>query len=160
MTATDATELKNRVGLSTGKFLLLTLATAGFYSYYWLLTNNAVISEVTRKHVVSSSYMLTLIGLLGWGSYFGGVAGESVPVAVLSLLLMLSGVVMSVIWSFRAKDALRSYAATFGIDYKMNSFYTLVLQYLYISYCINELPEEQSRLRMFVQHAAAPANPV
>lgn len=150
----ESIDLKQQISLPTGTFLLLTFATAGFYAYYWMLKHTPLISTAARKPIASETYLLTLIGLMGWGAYVANLEINA-GTALLALLAMLAAVVMAVVWSFRSKDALRAYAASaYGIDYQMNSFYTLIFGYLYINYCINEIPEEQARLSAFVQRSA------
>lgn len=149
-------DLKQEINLPTGKFLLLTIATAGFYAYYWLLKNTSVISNAAKTPITSEAYLFTLTGLAGWGAYVTSL--EPAPaIAGVAFLVSLAAAVMIIVWAFRAKSALRSYAATVhGLDYQMNSFYTFIFGYFYINYCINEIPEEKARLRAFAQRTANP----
>lgn len=153
MTENTPIDLKQRIGLPTGTFLLLTIATAGFYALYWLVRNTPLIAEAGRRPIVGEAYLLVVAGLFGWGGMLGQY-GETA--ALLGGLLSLAGAVMGIIWAFKAKDALVSYAATtYGIDYRMNGFYTFIFGYFYINYCINEIPEEQARLHAFVNRVAS-----
>jgi hypothetical protein len=147
-------DLKQRINLPTGKFLLLTIATMGFYAYFWILKHTPLLREASGKPIASEAYLVTTVGLASWGGVFGPSTNETV--ALLGVAMLIAAFVMLVVWAFRAKDALRAYAAaSYGIDYPMNAFYTLIFGYFYINYCINEIPEEQARLRTFAQRQAA-----
>lgn len=152
----QAIDLKQRINLPTGTFLLLTIATVGVYAYHWLLKNTPLLEAASRKQITTEAYLVTAIGLLGWGGAFAG-ADASAAMAGLGALGVLAGAIMLIVWAFKAKDALRAYAAqAYGIDYQMNSFYTFIFGYFYINYCINEIPEEQARLHAYVQRSANP----
>jgi len=154
MTDTTPVDLKQHINLPTMKFLLLTIGTAGFYAYYWLLKHSPVIAAAGRKPVATETYLLVLVGLAGWGESLA--AADTVRAQLIGLVLVLASLVMLVMWAFRARDALRSYAAaTYGIDYRMNSFYTFLFSYFYINYCINEIPEEQARMHAYVNRVNA-----
>lgn len=154
MTEIEPIDLKQRMGMPTGKFLLLTVATAGFYAFYWLFKNTPIIAAAGRRDVATETFLLVLVGLMGWGDIL--MAGDGEGIVMAGLVLVLAGSVMTIVWAFRAKSALMSYAAaTYGIDYRMNSFYTFIFSYFYINYCINEIPEEQARLQAFVNRVPA-----
>jgi len=145
---TKITELKDRINIKTGNFVLLSFATAGLYPLFWIWENSKHIDEVTETKTIDNVYLLWLIACYGWSTVL--------YVEDIKELLFLSGVfslvsgVLCVVWAFRVRRALQNYALNeYGIYLQMNRFYTVFLNLYYINYCINDLPEVLRKQQVF-----------
>lgn len=72
---------------------------------------------------------------------YGYDSTGDILLAIRGLLSVASGV-MYVVWAFKARTALRYYALNaFRFDLKMNTFYTVLFNVFYITYCINDMQQ-------------------
>ena len=141
----DINELKSRVNSKTLHVWMLTLATAGIYIIMWLQKNNAIIKDVTKKNVISDSFIIWYAALLGYGMVLTGYK-DTVAIALLATTSTLGASVLLIIWAFKARSALQQYALeNFKLDLKMNAFYTFLFNILYVNYCINALEEDKKK---------------
>lgn len=141
----NITDLKDSHGHTTGKLLLLTLATGGIFVLIWLYVNNSKFETITKCKIASTNFILWIIACSGITSYLNSVTTDE-TILLLSLLIAIAGWILIIMWSFNAKKAIETYALTeFKLDPKMNSFYTVLFGYFYICYCTNDLPNEMRK---------------
>lgn len=134
------TELKDTVNTKTLNFLLLTIATGGIYPILWMYRNSPKIASITKKELSSETFLIWLAVCVGLGGALTG-SGEAI-LDLISGILAIAGVVLYVVWGFKAKSVLQEYALhEHKIDLRMNGFYTFMFNVYYINYCINDLPE-------------------
>lgn len=147
----DIEELKNETRITTGKMVLLTIATSGLFPLLWLWRHQPAIDRVTGTKTASNAYLLWLAACVGFY-----LSLSSNP--LIGLVPALALTVLYVIWAFRAKTALQDYAArAHGLDLRMNAFYALIFTCYYINYCINDLPEAQRRQQALAGHLRGPS---
>jgi hypothetical protein len=139
---TNAADLKIHFNMSTGFLVFLQFITIGIFPLVWLYRNAKKANEIVGAELVNETFLIAQI-----------------IVTILSLLLIwtdYSGFfsfatgVLWIVWAFKARRVLMAYAATLGIDLRMNRFYTIIFTLFYVLYCINDLPvlaERQSNLR-------------
>ncbi|MCL1066444.1 hypothetical protein L2735_06430 [Shewanella olleyana] len=137
-------ELPEKINTKTSRLFWLTVFTGGIYPIIWLFAKYPKMDEITSIRTADDSFVLSIAVCFG----FGGVLSHSEFgfIGAIGTLLLTAAFFLYVFWSFRARAALQDYAhVNFGIDFKMNKFFTVVLNIFYINYCINQLPEEQQK---------------
>lgn len=153
MTEPAITSLKNRLNTSTWHLVLLSLVTNGIYSLMWLYKHQDTIMQETGQRFSSRTLIIWMavcagVSVLlrltfpvqtdGYG-YDNSAADVMQGVA---MLISLAWCVLTIVWAFKARAALRQYAlTTFRFDLRMNAFYTVIFNVFYIMYCINDLPQ-------------------
>ncbi|MBL5945850.1 DUF4234 domain-containing protein [Enterobacter asburiae] len=159
MTEFNINSLKNKLNTPTLHMALLSVVTNGIYPLMWLYKHQDTIMQETGQRFSSRtlviwmaicagcSVLLRVLFALQMGEYgyeYGEYRHRSHADAMqtLAMLLSLAWCVLAVVWSFKARAALRQYALnTFRFDLKMNPFYTLIFNMFYIMYCINDMPQ-------------------
>ncbi|WP_372881388.1 hypothetical protein [Psychromonas sp.] len=138
------TELKDTIDTKTINLVLLTIATGGIYPILWMYKNHSVLESITKSKISDSTFIIWLAVCVGLGSVLAGTGEEALD--IIAGLLTLGSWALYVVWAFKAKTALQSYALNeHKIDLRMNGFYTFFLTIYYINYCINELPEAKRK---------------
>lgn len=138
------TDLKDAVNTKTLNLVLLTIATGGIYPILWMYRNTAKISSITGRLVCNDVFVIWLAVCVGLSGAFVGTGEEALD--VISLILSLAGVVLYIVWAFKARTSLQEYALNeYKIDLRMNGFYTFLFNIYYINYCINDLPEAKRK---------------
>lgn len=137
-------DLKDSLATSTGKLVLLTLATAGLYPIIWVTLATRQIQSVTQKAVVGTAFPIAMTAAFGWAAILSSARDRDISEFASGLSLGVA--VLYIVWAFKAKKVIEEYAVTqHRVDPKMNSFYTFFLNVFYICYCINDLPNEQRK---------------
>lgn len=136
----NVNELKDTTNTKTLNLFLLTLATAGIFPLLWLYKHNSDIERITNTLIASNTFVIWIAVCVGLGAALTGT-GE-VTIELVAAIFSLASAVLYVVWVFKAKAALQSYALNeLNIHLKMNGFYTFLFTLYYINYCINDLPE-------------------
>lgn len=144
----DINTLKNMLNTKTLNFVLLTIATGGIYPMMWLYLNQRKMTEELKNDFIAKDYPLWLAVVtgLGWLLSDVGIAINSHDVTIFDLmarLLSLASGIMLIVWAFKAKTALQTYALNeFKFELKMNPFYTFIFNVYYVVYCINDMESE------------------
>lgn len=139
--------MKNSMNTKTMNFILLGLVTGSIYNILWMNKATQVISDTTKTNLVDSTYIIWLSVCLGLSYLLSGTGDDMMN--GLSAILVIAGLVLQIVWAFKAKTALTQYVLhEHRIDLKMNVFYTVILHLFYINYCINHLPEEERKQRI------------
>jgi len=140
----DISALKERNNIKTLHLFLLMLITMGLYSIVWIHKTQASIEEITKIKTMSFSYFIWYLALLGIGSFAQGLG--NLDVILLGNVLLVASGLLVIIWVFRARGALRTYAlAEHNFELRMNVFYTLLFLDYYVNYCINDLPAAKEK---------------
>ncbi|WP_256590946.1 MULTISPECIES: DUF4234 domain-containing protein [unclassified Pseudomonas] len=63
----DISTLKEKINIKTFPFILLTLITAGLYSYIWLYKASTAVEEVTHIKVMSTTFLIGYLAFMGMG---------------------------------------------------------------------------------------------
>jgi hypothetical protein len=134
----NASDLKKEMNMTTGMLVLLNIITLGIYPVIWMYKHAKVANAIVGDQLYSDLFVtvqavLVVLNVLclftGYGSIFGLIAG-----------------IVWVIWAFKAKNILTTYAAKqLGIDLRMNSVWTFFFTVFYVQYCINDLPNAAAR---------------
>jgi hypothetical protein len=136
----DISSLKDRNNLTTLNLFLLVIVTAGLYLIVWMYRTNSAVEDVTKIKIVSSSYFVSYLALMGIGGLLVDLGTQDI--VLLGSLLLLTSSILGVVWCFRARDALREYAQNeHQFELLMNWVCTLLFSFYYVNYCINDLPE-------------------
>lgn len=156
MTEPAITSLKNRLNTSTWHLVLLSLVTNGIYSLMWLYKHQDTIMQETGQRFSSRtliiwmaicagvSVLLRLTFPVQTDGYDYGYSDNNAADVMqgVAMLISLAWCVLTIVWAFKARAALRQYAlTTFRFDLRMNAFYTVIFNVFYIMYCINDLPQ-------------------
>lgn len=153
---TSITELKDAVNTKTLNLVLLTIATGGIYPILWMYRNSPNISSITKKFICDETFIIWLAVCLGLSGMLSGTGEEVVD--FISGILAIAGVVLYIVWGFKARSALQEYALhEHKIDLRMNGFYTFIFTIYYINYCINDLPEDKRKQEILSGHQSTPA---
>ena len=140
-------ELKDKLNTKTLNFVLLGLVTGSIYNILWMNKATQIIAESTKTKLVDNTYIIWVSVCLGMSYLLSGTGDEIV--SILSGILTIASMVLHVVWAFKARAALTSYALNeHRIDLKMNAFYTIIFHVFYINYCINDLPEAERKQRI------------
>jgi hypothetical protein len=138
-------ELKDSINTSTLTLVLLTIATMGIYPMMWLYRQVPVLSRVTQKPLVNDSYIIWIGVCVGIGGIFTGSGDEDLE--AFAGLLIIAANVLYIVFGFKAKRVLEDYSReAFGIELKMNAFYTFAFNLYYANYTINKLATLQPKL--------------
>ncbi|MXV44433.1 hypothetical protein GS501_05145 [Saccharibacter sp. 17.LH.SD] len=141
-------EIKQKNNLGTGKFLLLNLVTLSIFSLERISVMTSLIESFSGEKISSEKFKITLQVIT---SFYILLSGENTfnRNAFIGLLLQLLSFVlwgMFAYWSFQAKREIEIYSVKeLGFSYKMNSFYTILFNVLYINYCLNDLADENMK---------------
>jgi len=154
MTIHSVTYLKEKLNISTLNLVLLSVATGGIYPLMWLYRHQDSIMEETGRPFSSRSlviWMAVCFGLAAFlrplfpvevDQYGYGYDSSSETIAAIISLISFAGMVLFIVWSFKARAALQHYALTqFHFELKMNPAWTILFHVFYICYCINAMPE-------------------
>ena len=140
----DISTLKEKINIKTFHFLLLSMLTLGLYSYVWLYRVSTAVEEVTRTKVMTETFLVGFLTLSGLGTLL-----IVIPVAYteeLSLLWNVTTLLVSLVWCFRVRRAIRAYAlAKYNFEPPMNRVYTVLFVFCHINYCINALPDDKKK---------------
>lgn len=135
--------LKNLFNISTGILVLLQIVTLGIYPLVWLARRKHAANAIVGDELVSETFMVTIIVLTALSLLL-------IPTGFSSLFSLAVGI-MWIVWSFKARRILQTYAATqCQTALRMNSLYTFFFTVFYVNYCINDLPhitQRQTALR-------------
>lgn len=139
--------LKAKIDTKVTKFVLLSVVTGGIYPMMWLYLNQPKLTEETKNEFVAKDYPLWLAIVTGFGwllSEIGiAISDDMTAFDYIANLLSLASAAMIIVWAFKAKKALQTYALNeFKFQLKMNSFYTFIFNIYYITYCINNMESE------------------
>ncbi len=166
----DISALSKKINTSTLHFALLSLVTGGVWPLMWLYKKQDIISETTGYPFSSKTFIIALAVCFGLSHQISSVISPDVydDASFSNILLSIGGLlsvasgVMMIVWSFRARTALRHYALnTFQFDLKMNAFYTVLFNVFYITYCINDMQQAQAKHQIIHgARAAAPSAPL
>jgi len=138
-------ELKDSINTSTLTLVALTIATMGIYPLMWLYRQVPTLSKITGKPLVKDSYVIWIGVCVGIGGIFSGSGDEDLE--AFAGLLIIAANVLYIVFGFKAKRVLEDYTReTFGIELKMNSFYTFGFNLYYVNYTINKLATLQPAL--------------
>lgn len=151
---TNITELKDAVNVETTKFVLLSIATLGVYNVLWLWRQSPKIASITNANIFGDTFFIWVAVCLGWSPVLQGTGDLSLD--MISLLIVIANSVLYIVWAFKAKAALESYALNeHRINLRLNAFYTFLFNLYYINYCINDLPEEKAKQDILAGHQPA-----
>jgi len=141
---TNITELKDSVNIKTTNFVLLSLATLGIYNVLWLWRQSPKIASITKGNIFDDTFCIWIAVCFGWSAAASGAGDTSLD--MISIILTIAESVLYIVWAFKAKAALESYALNeHQINLRLNAFYTFLFNVYYINYCINDLPEEKAK---------------
>lgn len=146
----EITTLKTINNQGTWRFFFLSIVTMGIYPLMWAwkntdLFNKEMNSQVKSNILLAITILYTVAVIFeafSWESLspLGYDTEESLAFEFISNLIYLAAAICWIIWAIQMKKALEFYAATeFGLNLKLNMFWTILFQYLYINYCINDL---------------------
>lgn len=143
--------LSQLVHVKTVWLWFLSMATFGIYLLLWLYRNARTIEQVTKAKLTGDAYILWMAFLLACNIATRGSDPQDAYSALFILLLnSITGLalfIMLVVWAYKAKRALESYAREqLGIHWHLNAFWTFIFNIFYINYCINDLPDAYRRL--------------
>ena len=133
-------ELEDKMAISTGKFIGLTLASGGLYFLYYIFTNRERFNKEFDKEVISNSMILGIIITYGLSSLFTGFAfgmlnGRAKEAAaafsMISSLLSFASTVLIILIAFKSKAVLEERTGK-----QMNWFFTCILTFFYINHFI------------------------
>lgn len=140
----DISTLKEKINTRTFSLLLLTLVTGGLYMNIWMYKTFTALEEVTRIKTMSSAFFafyLTIIGTIGHLS----LVPHFYAFFLIGFLFLLLAVV-SLLWCFRVRRALRAYAlAEHNFQLRMGLVFTGLFGFYYVNYCINNLPLDKQK---------------
>lgn len=137
----DANELKNENNLTTLNLVLLAIATAGLFPLLWMYTRRKTIARHTGQELGGDLYIIWLAVCIGWSSALSNPEANQ-TLQVIAGLFSIAGVVLYIVWAFKARSALQEYALSeLKVELKMNPVYTFLLTIYYVNYCINDIPE-------------------
>lgn len=108
--------LKAKIDTKVTRFVLLSVVTGGIYPMMWLYLNQPKLTEHMKNEFVARDYPLWLAIVTGFGwllSDFGIAISDDVTVLdLVARVLSLASTVMIIVWAFKAKTALQTYALT------------------------------------------------
>jgi hypothetical protein len=140
----DISTLKEKINIRTFSLLLLGLVTGGLYMHIWMYKTYTALEEVTRIKTMSSAFFafyLTIIGTIGHLS----LVPHFYALYLIGFLFLLLAVV-SMLWCFRVRRALRAYAlAEHNFQLRMSLVFTGLFGFYYVNYCINALPRDKQK---------------
>lgn len=153
--------LKSITNQGTGKFVLLSMFTAGIYPIMWAWKNTDAFNSELKIKPFESSVFIYLAIAMGVSLYldvfsfmsdaynYGYIAESNNVFDILSTIITIAMAVFWIVWAFKMKSALEYYAAKeFGISLRLNGFWTFLFQYFYINYCMNALEEDFAKEKM------------
>ena len=130
--------------LTTTKLIILTIATAGIYSYIYNWHLQKVINDKFYPDKNLNKILLIYTCMFSWMSYVQILFGDDIR--VLAGILTLFAIGFWVYWNFRVKKVLEDIALyKFNINLRLNNFYTLIFGIYYFCYCINDLENIKKR---------------
>ncbi|MEB0044996.1 MULTISPECIES: DUF4234 domain-containing protein [unclassified Pseudomonas] len=136
----DISSLKDKNNLTTLNLFLLVILTAGLYLIVWMYRTGTAIEEVTKIKIVSSSFFISYLALMGIGGLLVDLGTQDI--VMLGSIMLLTSTILGLVWCFRARDALREYTQNeHDFELLMNWVCTLFFSFYYVNYCINDLPE-------------------
>ncbi|MDH0353370.1 DUF4234 domain-containing protein [Morganella sp. GD04133] len=157
----DINTLKSITNQGTGRFVLLSMLTAGIYPVMWAWKNADAFNSELKEKTFESKIFIYLAIVMGLSLHMDVLsmmnnvyhdrytAGPDDIYTILSNVFSISVTVFWVVWSFKMKRALENYAEReFGITLYLNRTLTFLFQYFYINYCMNALEEDFSRGKM------------
>ncbi|HTN29884.1 MAG TPA: DUF4234 domain-containing protein [Pseudomonas sp.] len=148
----DLKELENSFGIKTLNFVLLTIVTAGIYGIVWMFRFSPAMGKAAGKEVASEVFLIWMAVCSGLSTIFAGSGEELLD--IISGLLAIAYMVIVIVFSFKAKAVLQSYAVEkHGIELRMNSFYTFLFTYFYINYCFNDIPNVKAQQEILSRQA-------
>ena len=101
-------ELKDKLDTKTLNFALLGLVTGSIYNILWMNKATQIIAESTKTKLVDNTYIIWVSVCLGMSYLLSGTGDEIV--SILSGILTIASMVLHVVWAFKARAALTSYA--------------------------------------------------
>lgn len=154
--------------MSTLNLIIFSLLTMGLFGYLQIRIMNKEIQQTTQQKTSSHSYIFTAGLLLGLSFLFSsidlslmnssfnllseGVWREredveilyylAIFVSVISTLLSISASILYIIWAFKMRTILTSYAEKNNITLPLNGFLTFIFNYFYINYKLNEFNQK------------------
>lgn len=148
------TELKDKTNTKTLNLVLLSIATGGIYPLLWMYRNSPTIESITKTKIGGDTFIIWLAVCVGLSSALVNMEVEVLD--IIAGLLSIGSIVLYIVWAFKAKTALQSYALNeHKVDLRMNAFYTFIFTLYYINYCINDLPEAKRKQEILTGQAAA-----
>lgn len=140
----DISTLKNKINTKTFPLLLLGLLTGGIYLYIWMYKTFTALEEVTHFKTMSPAFFacyLTIIGSIG----YLGLVPLFFALALIGVLIILF-MILTLLWCFRARRALRAYALVeHNFELRMGLVFTGLFGFYYVNYCINALPRDKQK---------------
>lgn len=147
MQNSDISTLKVATNTKTANLVLLSIATAGIYPIIWISENHKKIDAITKSKTADSVYIIWMAVTLGLGGALSYTGDDLID--LIGAILSLAAGVLYIIWAFRARTALQSYALNeYKMDLPMNKFYTFIFNLYYINYVINDLPNVYQKSRI------------
>ncbi|AOV98212.1 hypothetical protein A9798_15480 [Edwardsiella hoshinae] len=144
----DISLLSQRLNTPTLNFVLLSIVTCGIWPLLWIYKKQDSISSTTGMPLYGHGFVIGLAICIGVSHQLAALAPTEMYdtdangdfLSILCFLFSVAGGAMYVIWAFKAREVLRSYALHhFHFDLKMNAFYTVIFNVFYINYCINDM---------------------
>lgn len=142
----DISTLQEKINLRTFSFILLNSVTFGLYSNIWLYKTSNAVEEVTHVKVMSPTFLIGYLALVGVGGILINVAGKFAPVVLLiwNALVWL----VAALWCFRVRNALRRYTLTeHNFAPRINRVVSVLFTFYHVNYCINSLAREKQKHR-------------
>ena len=141
------TDLAQAVNTKTLHLVLLAAGTLGLWEFIYMRDKQMQISEITGcpKPIGTNGLIICAIVLFMHGLYqqLSGLAGLDEFTLGFGWVLSISAYAICLVWSFRARKAIRQYAIQeFLFDYPINPFLTFLLRDFYVNYKINCLAEK------------------
>lgn len=157
----DINTLKSITNQGTGRFVLISMLTAGIYPVMWAWKNTDAFNSELEVKPFDSAIFIYLAIAMGLSLYmemfstmsdvyhYGYIVDSKNIYDILGDGFTISVTVFWIIWSFKMKRALENYAEReFGISLHLNGLLTFLFQYFYINYCMNALEEDFARGKM------------
>ena len=137
-------DIKDTVGIATFSLFVMSLISFGIYLVYWVGKATAVLNAGNKIKPISEVLVGFLCVVLGAGALVTySETDPAMQIIYLLFSLVCSG--LYIWWAYQARTALIAYAAEhYGIELKMNRFYTFIFNVYYICYCVNCLPVAKS----------------
>lgn len=140
----DISTLKEKINIKTLPFILLSLVTAGLYSYIWLYKTSTAVEEVTQIKVMSTTFLIWYLVFMGMGGVLVQLVGPFTP--VLGLIWYVTVWSITVVWCLRVRSALRMYTLTqHDFEPRINRVFSVLFTFAHVNYCINALPRDKQK---------------
>ncbi|MBV6822373.1 hypothetical protein [Pseudomonas sp. PD9R] len=140
----DISTLKEKINTKTFHLFLLCIVTLGLYPLIWLYKASTAVEETTHIKVMSMTFLIGYLVLLGVGCVVAMFVSLFIPGLV--LLWNVSILLVQIVWCFRVRRAIRAYTLTeHNFEPRINRVFSVLFTFYHINYCINALPNDKQK---------------